>query len=301
MTAREIELFRTIMHCRTLSAAAHMLHVTQPALSKALRHCEDRLGYRLFHRTAGRLVPTAEANALILDADRVYQQIQGFSSMARELGGRAGGILRVGATSSLSTSLVPRAVAQLRQEFTASHIVLQMLAVPQLEQALLARRVDLGVALSPLLVPGLEVQELGRIRCVVLLPRGHVLAAKRSLGPADLIDHPEIGFGTAQDFGRCVAAAFQRAGVERRLAIEVGTTTSALSLVRAGGGFAIVDAFTLDYLPREVVARAFRPEMTRSVLMVRAEGSGSPTLTDRFRTLMVAMCQEWTGRGAGSL
>jgi len=293
MTAREIELFRTIMHCRTLSAAAQMLHVTQPALSKALRHCEDRLGYLLFHRTAGRLVPTAEANALILDADRVYQQIQGFSSLARDLGGRAGGILRVGATSSLAASLVPRAVARLRQEFTSAHVVLQMLAVPQLEQALLARQVDLGVALSPLLVPGMEVQELGRIRCVVLLPRGHALAAKRSLGAAELMGHAEIGFGTTTDFGRSIARAFQQAGLERRLAVEVGTTTTALSLVRAGGGFAIVDAYTLDYLPRDVVTRAFRPALTRPVLMVRAEGSGSPTLTDRFHALMRTLCQGW--------
>ncbi len=124
MNAREIELFRAIMHCRTLSAAAQMLHVTQPALSKVLRHCEDRLGYLLFHRTAGRLVPTAEANALILDADRMYQQIQGFGALARELGGRSGGILREGATSSLATSLVPRAVARLRQEPTQARVVL---------------------------------------------------------------------------------------------------------------------------------------------------------------------------------
>ena len=59
MNAREIEVFVTIMRCRTLSAAAEQLHVTQPALSKALRHCEDRLGYRLFHRSGGRLSPTA--------------------------------------------------------------------------------------------------------------------------------------------------------------------------------------------------------------------------------------------------
>lgn len=293
MNAREIELFRTIMHCRTLSAAAQVLHVTQPALSKALRHCEDRLGYRLFNRNAGRLVPTAEANAIIAEADRLFQQIQSFGSLAREIGGKAGGVLRLGVTSSLAASLVPRAVALVRGEFTAARIIVQTLAVPELEQALLARRVDVGLALSPLLVPGLEISDLGSIRCVVLLPRAHPLASRSELGPADLAGMPEVGFGTGQDFGRSIASAFQRSGVERHLTIEVGTTTGALAMVEAGGGFAVVDGFTRDYLPAGVVALAFRPELRRRVLMVRTETSGTPALTGRFRSLMEDMCQRW--------
>ena len=293
MNAREIELFRTIMHCRTLSAAAQVLHVTQPALSKALRHCEDRLGYQLFRRNGGRLIPTAEANALIAEADRLYQQIQSFGTLARAIGGRAGGVLRLGATSSLANSLVPRAVAQLRAEFPAARIIVQTLAVPELEQALLARRVDVGLALSPLLVPGLEVTVVGSVACVVLLPQGHPLAASTTLGPAELAGQPEIGFGTAQDFGRSVASAFQRAGVERQLTIEVGTTTGALALVRAGGGFAVVDGFTRDYLPPDVVAVPFEPQLCRHVHLVRTEVSGTPALTGRFRALMEAMCRAW--------
>lgn len=294
MNAREIELFRTIMHCRTLSAAAEMLHVTQPALSKALRHCEDRLGYQLFRRGAGRLVPTAEANALIDEADRLYQQIQSFGGLAREIGGRAGGVLRLGATSSLSASLVPRAVAQLRAAFKDSRIIMHTLAVPDLERALLARRVDVGVALSPLLVPGLDVVQVGSVACVVLLPAEDALAQLAVVRPSDLAGLPEVGFGNAQDFGRSIELAFQHEGVERRLAIEVGTTTGAVAMVRAGGGFAVVDAFTLGYLPQGVVARPFRPELHRPVLLVRTQSSGTPALTDRFRDLLEALCREAT-------
>jgi len=292
MTAREIELFRTIMRCRTLSAAAALLHVTQPALSKALRHCEDRLGYQLFHRSGGRLVPTTEALALIDDAERVYQNIQSFGALAQEVGGRTGGILRLGATSSLSASLVPRVVAALREEFPTAHVVLQMLPVTQLEQALLTRRVDLGVALSPLQVPGLETVQVGSTRCVVLVRRDHPLAREPAIGPAQLVGLAESGFGNMHDFGRSISTAFERAGVERRLAIEVGTTTTALSMVRAGGGFAVVDGLTLDYLPPEVVARPFLPELRRPVMLVQAEGSGTPSLANRFRTLLEALCRE---------
>ena len=70
----------------------------------------------------------------------------------------------------------------------------------------------------------------------------------------------------------------------------MGTTTSAVPLVAAGAGFAVVDALTLDYLPRNVVARPFRPEIRRLVQYVRAEGSGTPALTERFEALLEAEC-----------
>ena len=292
MTAREIEVFCVIMHCRTLGAAAQVLHVSQPALSKTLRHCEDRLGYQLFRRSAGRLVPTAEAQALIGEADRLYQQIQSFQGLAREIRGWAGGVLRLGVTSSLAASLVPQVVAQLRAEFSDARIILHTLAVPELEQALLARRVDAGVALSALNVPGLETVAVGSVPCVVVLRADSRQARLGVVGPTDLVDLPEVGFGLSQDFGRSIDVAFRREGVERRLAVEVGTTTGAVAMVRAGGGFAVVDNLTLSYLPEGVVARPFRPELRRSVLMVRTEAAISPTLTDRFRDLLKAACQD---------
>lgn len=292
MTPREIEIFRAVMHYRTVSAAAEVLGVTQPALSKALRHCEDRLGYQLFRRAGGRLVPTAEARALIGEADRLHGQMVSFGGLARAIGGRAGGVLRLGATSSLSMSLVPRAVAQLRREFTDARMVVFNLAVPELEEALLMRRVDVGVALSPLVVPGLEVTEIGRVPCVALVPADHELAARPFLRPAELVELPEVGFGTAQDFGRSVESAFQRDGVQRRLAVEVGATTGAVAMVRAGAGFAIVDALTRDYLPQGVAARPLRPELHRRVLLVRTEAAGTSALTERFQSLLEAFCRE---------
>src|SRR5258708_22591989 len=76
MNARQLEVFRTIVRYRTLTAAAAALHVSQPAVSKVLRHLESQIGYKLFERVRGRLVPTAEAELLFKDADRIFPQIQ---------------------------------------------------------------------------------------------------------------------------------------------------------------------------------------------------------------------------------
>ncbi len=64
MNARQLEIFRAIMRNGSLSAAAVALNVSQPAVSKVLRHFESQIGYRLFERSGSRLVPTPEARLL---------------------------------------------------------------------------------------------------------------------------------------------------------------------------------------------------------------------------------------------
>lgn len=138
MNARDIEVFCEIMRGNSLSLAAKALGVSQPAMSQALRHCEDRVGFALFRRHAGRLTPTAEATALWPEAERLFHELHSFRSLTRDLGGRQGGLLRLGTTSSLGVSLVPKAVAQLRREWPLARISVNLMPVRELGEALLA-------------------------------------------------------------------------------------------------------------------------------------------------------------------
>jgi DNA-binding transcriptional LysR family regulator len=287
VNARDIEIFRAVMHCGSLSAAAQLLHVSQPALSKALRLCEDRLGFPLFQRRAGRLVATGAAQTLLPEAERLFQELQGFKSFARDLGGHRGGLLRLGATSSLAVSVVPQAVAALKRERGEARLTLHLLPLRELGEALLARRLDLGVTLTPIRLPGLRPARLGSLACVVLLPAGHPLARHATLRPAQLAGEPEVGFAAWQDFGHSVELAFAQEQVERNLAVEVGTTVSAVALVREGAGFAILDGLAARNLPDGVVARRFLPEVRRDVLMLQSEALGASALVDRLRALLV--------------
>ena len=74
LSLRQIEVFRAIMMAGSISGAGRMLHVSQPAVSRVLALTETRLGYPLFERAKGRLLPTPEArNATLarLHADGV--------------------------------------------------------------------------------------------------------------------------------------------------------------------------------------------------------------------------------------
>jgi DNA-binding transcriptional LysR family regulator len=199
-------------------------------------------------------------------------------------------LLRLGVTSSLGVSLVPRAIAVLRRERQSARLAVHLLPVRELTEALLMRRLDVGLSLSAVVVPGLEATTLGSVPCVVVLPESHPLAAQPALRPSLLANVPEIGFADWQDFGRSLDLVFEAEGVQRQLAVEVGTTVSAIAMVREGIGFAIVDGLAKDGLPPGVVARPFLPEVRRDIVLARSSELGTSSLVDRLCGILTDLC-----------
>ncbi|WP_292124617.1 LysR family transcriptional regulator, partial [Mesorhizobium sp.] len=69
--------FIAVMRAGTVTAAARMLNISQPALSQILLHTEDELGFTLFERVKGRLRPTPEALEIFADAERLSAGLDG--------------------------------------------------------------------------------------------------------------------------------------------------------------------------------------------------------------------------------
>src|SRR5262245_41523562 len=91
MNLRQMEVFHAIMVTGSVTDAARLLNVTQPAVSAVLKHCEDRLGLRLFVRAGGRLRPTDEAKALFPDVAAVFGRLDAVGRLTQDLvGGRLG-------------------------------------------------------------------------------------------------------------------------------------------------------------------------------------------------------------------
>ncbi len=78
MKLRHIEVFQAIRQAGSVSGAAQLLHVSQPAVSKVLQHAEQQLGFPLFLRVRGKLLATPEA----LELEREVAKLSGFASSA---------------------------------------------------------------------------------------------------------------------------------------------------------------------------------------------------------------------------
>ena len=72
MLLREVEVFRSVMSAGSASKAATLMGVTQPAVSQSIKRLEQAAGFALFHRLRGRLHPTPEAVALLVEVERAF-------------------------------------------------------------------------------------------------------------------------------------------------------------------------------------------------------------------------------------
>ena len=85
MRLRHIEIFHAIYTTGSITNAAKILHVSQPSVSKVLSHAELQLGFNLFDRVKGRLIPTDEAEMLFDEVDKIYQQMRSIKNTAQNI------------------------------------------------------------------------------------------------------------------------------------------------------------------------------------------------------------------------
>ncbi len=259
MNARQIEVFRTIMRCGTLTAAAQALHVSQPALSQLLLHAEDQLGFRLFQRRAGRLVPTPEAELLFPEAERLHRDLEGFRRYAAQLRHGAASSLRLAASAPPALSFVPAALQAFRSAWPETRLVSYVVPVQAIVEKLEAGEADLGIAMNDSTRPGIQAETIGHSEIVCVLPAGHKLAAREAVHPADLEDQVLISYRADTLPGARLDQACEAAGVRLRPQVEIDVSIIALAFVQAGIGLALVDGLIPWAGFPDIVARPFRP------------------------------------------
>ncbi len=188
LTLKQLRLVSTLGRELNLSRSAELLHMSQPAASRALAQLEMQLKRSLFQRTTKRMVPTTAGLSLIQHANRVFAEIE----LAEEdLLGLSGGIsaeMRLGVLSSFSPEVLALAMARSREMLPDVLLITQMHPLEVLYEQLLDGRIDLMLAHAELRVDLnlVEVTPLYEEHSAILAGSGHRLHKKKKLQWADL-------------------------------------------------------------------------------------------------------------------
>ncbi len=265
MNARQLEVFRAIMRDGTITAAANSLAVSQPAVSKLLLHLERQLGYALFDRIGGRLVPTMEAHLLFADADRVFKQIEALKTLAGTIGAQKIGLLRIGASLPVTYSLLPPVLHAFGKLHPEVKIHLHTFPKREIVEALLVGDIDVAMTLSTITAPTIRSEILSEVNIVAVMRKDDPLAALGTIGPDDLDGRPLISYGSHATVGSGLDAAFTAAGRHRDLAIQIMSSIAAAPLVRQGLGIALVDGLVAWERFEDLAARPFVPRISMQV------------------------------------
>lgn len=265
---RQLEILHAVARAGSISAAARALGISQPAVSKSLATLERRLGFPLYARTPGGLVPTQEAARLMPEVDRIFGGVERLGVLLAGLRRGEEGDLRIAAVPSLALGLLGPALAALAVNRPRLEVSALTMLAQQVFEAVLARRVELGFTFVPAQDPDLASALFERRALVALVPREHALAQHDVVSLADLSATTVIAFQGDQPLGRALDEAFLQRGKRPRRRIEIGHSFLAWSLVARGVGVAIVDPYIVGALSGpDVLAKPFHPALQISTYL----------------------------------
>src|ERR1700757_4291953 len=184
---RQIEAFRAVFQTGSMTAAGALIGVTQPAISRLIRDLEGEIGWSLFDRSAGKLIPTPDGVALFREVQRSYHGLDRVADAAAQLGRRREGELRIAASVAPSFHGLPPVLTRFRRAWPGVHLSLHTASSPALAAM---RHCDLGVAVLPGEAPGVTIEALPSENALCVVPASHPLAARAIVQAEDLAVAP---------------------------------------------------------------------------------------------------------------
>lgn len=291
---RQIEVFRAVMITKTVSGAARLLNVSQPGLSRMLHYTEDKLGFSLFDRVSGRLVPTQEAKRLFDEIEEIHKGIDRLEQVVHRLQRGEDIVFRVGASPSVSHHIVPRALGELRRSFPNLVIQFDVLSLHQIPDYLEKEEGEYTVSVFPVEHPNIITRELGKLPLVCVLPSDHELAKHEKLSIADIENEPLVSFRANTPHGSLIDSAFREAGISRRVSTYVRFAETACSFVKNGLGIAVVDAFTVQgSIGEGLSTRPIEPIRELPILIHRNKFGNRTKFADHFEKEMARLAEEF--------
>lgn len=283
LNVRYLAVFRAVVKAGSVSAAARMLNVSQPAVTKTVRLLEERLGLALFSRVNGRLIITPEAERLMPEIERLFGTLTVIKNLADEAREGLSGTISIASVTTLSMSLVAKAIENFHRAHPGVRFDIKSLPTRLAVQHVATNYVDLGVLDAPAGALDMETIELCRSRVCCVLRRDHPLARRRYIEPRQLADESIISFSDETTTGMLLREAFHSANVAHNVHFTVNHTMTAYTLVRRGVGVALVDSFPLfsgDFT--DLVVRPFSPAIETRVCVVFSSTRAVPIVARNF-------------------
>lgn len=288
MQLQQLAYFVAVAERRHFTKAAQGLHVAQPSVSKQIQRLEAELGSPLFHRTKGNVALTAAGDALLPWARRVLGDVEGARNELRELAGLQRGVLSVGATPSLTTILLPPALARFHASYPGVRLALHEAGSQDLVRRLEEGALDLALVILPLDHPALETSPLLREELVVVVPEGHRLSGRARIALTDLRDVPLVMFREGYDLRTVTLAACRAAGFEPTVALDGAEMDGVLRFVAGGLGAAVVPRMVVGR-EKELRAISIRPALSRSIGFANRRDRGLSLAGNAFVSIVRAL------------
>lgn len=293
MRLRHIEVFHAVMKAGTINGAAQLLHVSQPAVTKVLQHCEQQIGMVLFDRVKGKLHPTPEARRLFVEVEKLQQDL---SSIRRMVAGMRIGEserVRLVATPTLGASVVPAALTRWSKALPTARCDLSTNHTREIVTALLVGEADLALSLQDPRHPNIKAEVLASGVMMALCPAGSPEAGGQGPLSANEIRSEMVSLSDSDPLGGLVSASMDSPDSPLRSRISVQTYQMARALAESGVGMTVIDPFTAATAdPALVKVRRMEPAIAVHLYLLTPQGAPLNQAAKRMVRILGQVVQE---------
>jgi DNA-binding transcriptional LysR family regulator len=293
INVRHLAVFRAVAKTGSVSAAARLLHISQPAVTKTLHVLEANLGLRLFERIKGRLLITPEAQTLMPQVERLFGDVDAVQQLTEEIREGFAGSLTVATVATLASSIVSVAISRFHRGHPKVHFDLKAFSTRQVFEAVTNNQVDLGIVDVSEGRPDMDVHELCRADIVCVMRSDHRLAYLPRISPKDIANETIITFAEDTTTGWAIREALRKQKLPTHITFTVNQTHSAFSLAQEGSGIAVVDPFPmlLGSFPK-LVMRPFRPTLESRPRVLLSKTRPTSVIAGMFVKTLQAVAEE---------
>jgi DNA-binding transcriptional LysR family regulator len=287
---QQLVYFVAVAETRHFTRAAERTHVAQPSLSQQIRALERELGARLFSRARGNIALTDAGEALLPLARRILADADTARHEVQELAQLRRGRVRLGATPSVCTGLLPEVLREYHRRHPGIHLLVEEGGSRDLVRELATGSLDLALIILPLQShdPALATTELLREELVVAsaADSGPVDGQQR-VRVRDLEGQPLVMFRRGYDLREFTVGACRAAGFEPTFAVEGGEMDAVLGFVEAGLGLAVLPSMVADRRAFIRVTPFAAPGLQRTIGLAHRKDVEPPRAARELRRVLL--------------
>ncbi|MGH8249780.1 MAG: HTH-type transcriptional regulator CysB [Steroidobacteraceae bacterium] len=225
-----------------VTAAANVLHTSQPGVSKQIKLLEDELGFQVFKREGRNITRlTAAGKDVVERAVRVIEEVGNIRRLSAEFQNERRGSMSIATTHTQARYVLPAVIQRFRASYPDVDLHLHQGTSEQIADLAAEDRVDFSIATgSHELFPSLALMPCYRWHLDVVVPRSHPLADRKQLTLEQVSEHPVVTYVFSVTGRSSLAETFERAGLKMNVVLTARDSDVIKTYVRLGLGVGIV-------------------------------------------------------------
>lgn len=248
---RHIRGFLHVAELGSFTRAAQTLHVSQPALTVQIHQLEDDLGVKLFDRDRRKVTLTPAGKRLLDPMQEVIDNFDEVYRLARDMSDLRQGRLVIAALPSVAAVWLPQRIAKFHETYPRIEVRVVDVVSDQVQTLVADASVDLAVGTWINKDSAIHFEKLFEDRMHVFFPPGHPIQSTHQPSLQEVIRYPHISMGRTTSVRQLLDKALQKAQLSVEITCEVDRLSTAINMIRAGVGIAILPLSTLDSISCE--------------------------------------------------